>query len=67
MGGLGIWHLSIPGYTAVWLGEAEEAGRGNRLPFTSWTNLIWFQLRHLSGMWSFDFYVGVTTGILLCV
>lgn len=52
MGSLGtIWHLSFPGYTAVWLGEAEESGRGNRLPFTSLTNLTWFQLSHLPGMW----------------
>lgn len=43
-----IWYLSIPGYTAVWLGQVEEAARGNKLPFTSLTNLIWFQLRHLS-------------------
>lgn len=68
MGSLGIiWHLSIPGYTAVWLEEAEEADRVDRLPFTSLTSLIWFQLRQLSGIWGFDFCVSVTTGILLCV
>lgn len=59
-------HLA-PQHSSVWLGEAEEAGRGNRLPFTSLTNLIWFQLRHLSGMWGFDFCVSLQVFYSVCI
>lgn len=31
---------------------------------TSETNLIWFQLSHLSGMWGFDFCMSVVIVIL---
>ena len=44
-----------------------RGGGGTGSSSASRTNLIWFQLSHLSGMWGFDFCVRVIVVILFCV